>query len=145
MLHLLRDNFGNVASINVMRLINLLVNVNGRLEFFLLLVCRTVVVDGDLLAEQGVDVLETASLRLWAHEEDEEPVQNRWTDQHEEELPLDLVQSDRACDEDDDVSEVEAHHAEACALAADVGWEDLGAGRCVSLYSYLNDDRGTYT
>ena len=64
---------------------------------------------------------------LWAHEVDEDDMQERRADHHEEELPLDLGEGDRAGDEDDDIGQVQTHHAEAGALGTDMCWEDLGA------------------
>ena len=62
-------------------------------------------------------------------------VESCWNHENEEELPRDLGEGDRSSDKDDDIGEVKTHHAEGCALAANMSREDLGAVTVVSLGS----------
>jgi hypothetical protein len=63
-------------------------------------------------------------------------MEERRHDEHKEELPGNVVQGDGAGDEDDDVGEIETHHAEGGALAADMGWEN-SEERKVSIFWVL--------
>lgn len=56
-------------------------------------------------------------------------MQRGGNDQHKEELPSDLVERDRARHKENDVGEIQAGHADAHTLTANMGWEDFGAGR----------------
>ena len=117
----------NVTSVVLMSLVDSLILYNGTFKLLLLLVCSTIVVDGDLLPKLHIDVFETAAFGFGTHEVNEDDVEEGRHDEDEEELPLDLVQADGTGDQDDDVGEVETHHAEGRTLTADVSWEDLGA------------------
>jgi hypothetical protein len=59
---MLGNNLGNVRTIVLMGLIDLFVFLDGGLELLLLLLCGTIHMDGNRLAELGVDVLKGAPL-----------------------------------------------------------------------------------
>ncbi len=52
-------------------------------------------------------------------------MESRGDDEHEEELPSDLIESNRAGDKQDDVCEVQTTHANCHALTADMRRVDL--------------------
>ena len=121
-----------ITSVVLVSLVDSLILHNGTFKLLLLLVRSTIVMDGDLLSKLCINVLEAATFGLRAHEVDEENVEEGWYYEDEEELPLDLVQADRAGNQDNDVGEIETHHTEGSTLTANVSWEYLGAGSNVS-------------
>jgi hypothetical protein len=79
----------------------------------------------DRLPKLRIDVLQTPSLGLRAHEVHKHNMQCGRDDEDKEELPGYLIEGDWARNKEDDVGEVEAHHAETGALGADMGGEDF--------------------
>lgn len=75
----------------------------------------------------GLQTHQTAALGLRAEEVDKRDIKRSGNDQNEEELPANLIQGDRPCDEQDDVCKIQARHSDTHALTSNVGWEDLGA------------------
>lgn len=71
---------------------------------------------------------QASTLGFRAHEVHKDYVEGRGDDEHEEELPSNVVESDRTGNEQDDVREVQAAHADSHALTPDVGGEDFGPG-----------------
>lgn len=144
----LSDNLCEVCAVDRMGPVPFLVRLDGRLELQLLLLRGTIHMDGNLLSELSVDILQATSptmcqrnptcalyswhsLRLGAHEVHEYDMEEGRDYEYEEKLPGDLVKSDRSGNEEDEAGKIETHHAETGALRSDMGWElRIVSGEC---------------
>jgi hypothetical protein len=75
-----------------------------------------------------VGAYQASALCLRAHEVHKGQMEGRGDDEYEEELPSNVVESDGAGNEQDDIREVQAAHADCHALTPDMCREDFGPG-----------------
>ena len=91
--------------------------------------CRSRFAQAKLQQRTSVErTYQASSLCLRAHEIDKNDVKRSWNDQHQEELPADLVERNRAGNEENNVGQIQTGHADSHALATNVGRKDFGAG-----------------